>query len=88
MENENTLPMFFEVWFDDNEGKRRNASVQTRDLRSRPDCQIGHFEENWYFRTQKATSLKFKGYGDLKGYKKAVKLSLIKRGFKNISFEC
>ena len=82
---EKEVPMFISVSFE-KDGRIMTADCQTRDLMGRPDCQIGNFSDNWWIRPKKAQSLDFKGYGDLRGYQKAIKLSLLKRGCKNITF--
>jgi len=83
MEN---IPIFISLSFVDNENKKHEADAQTRDLSGLPDCQIGNFGENWFVRTKAACKKNFKGYGSLENYKKAIKLSLLKRGCSKIIF--
>jgi len=83
MEN---IPTFISLSFVDKENKKHEADAQTRDFSGLPDCQIGNFGENWFVRTKAACKKNFEGYGSLAKYKKAIKLSLQKRGYSEIIF--
>ena len=65
-------------------GKRYEMSIQTRDMMGVPDCMIGHFGYNFWFRTRRA--MQTKPYDSTMQLEKAVKLSLIKRGWKDVKF--
>ena len=78
------IPRTFPVSFIDKHGKYHKADVETSDLIGRPDCRIGNFGENWWIRTKKALEKDFTGYKTLAQYKRAVRLSLTKRGCSNI----
>lgn len=80
-----SIPFYFGVSFV-RDGKKYEADVQTVSLTGKPDCKIGNFGQNWWFRTRKALSTNFTGYGSLDAWHKAVRLSLIKRGCTDISF--
>jgi hypothetical protein len=84
MEN---IPIFIGFKYKNKDGIQKEANVQTKMLCGGWDCKIGNFAENWWFRTKKAQSNKFKGYKDIKGYKKAITLSMKKRGNTEIVFE-
>ncbi len=57
-----------------------------RDFSGNKDCKIGDFSNNFWFRTKPAMERSWLGYKDIPTFKKAVKLSLIKRGFYNIEW--
>jgi hypothetical protein len=85
MEKIENIPLFISVSFTKN-GERKEADAETRDFYGTPDCKIGNFGENWWIRPKKAQSQSFKGYGDIKNWKKAIKMTLIKRGCSDIIF--
>lgn len=82
MEN---IPFTFEV-VATKDNEKISFDVQTKCLAGGNDCKIGNFYRNFWFRTNKALKKDFAGYGELKNWHKAVKLSLLKRGFSEISF--
>lgn len=67
------------------EGKQYTFNIQMRSMMNlSPDCKIGDFSNNFWFRTRKAMKKGWTGYKDESTLKKAVKLSLLKYGFYNI----
>ena len=53
-------------------------SIELLDLRGRPDCKIGHFGYNLWFRTNKG--LKFEKYKTARSLENAVKQCIKKQG--------
>jgi hypothetical protein len=80
------IPTFISLSFVDSENKKHEADAQTKTLFGTADCKIGNFYENWFVRTKAACKKDFKGYGSLENYKKAITLSLKKRGCSEIIF--
>ena len=55
-------------------------AVQIRDFHGKPDCQVGHFGYNFYFRTN--AGMKFKKYTSRKKLETAIEQVLKKNNFK------
>lgn len=62
-------------------GKQFDFSIEVKDLSSRPDCKIGDFGNNIWFRTKPAMKEGWEGYESYEQLAKAVKCSLTRRGF-------
>jgi len=58
--------------------------IQLLDFQRRPDCKIGHFGYNFYFRTNYGQH--YKQYKNEASLERAIKLSLKKRGLHFIQF--
>ena len=54
-------------------------SIETRDINKIPDCKIGNFKHNFWFRTN--AGIKGKAYSSRQHLEKAVEKLLIKNGF-------
>ena len=54
-------------------------SVEINDFKGNPDCKIGHFGYNFYFRTN--AGMKMQKYKSRKGLEKAVEQACKKQGF-------
>ena len=63
------------------DGKQFDFSVEVRDLKGMPDCKIGDFANNIWFRPKPALKDTWEGYKGYSELSKAVKLCLIKKGF-------
>ena len=63
------------------DGKQYNFSIEVRDIQGTPDCKIGDFGSNIWFRTKQALTNNWTGYKSYDDLSRAVKNSLIKRGF-------
>ena len=62
-------------------GIQYDFSIEVRDLHGTPDCKIGDFSNNIWFRTKQSLTNNWTGYKSYNELSKAVKNSLIKRGF-------
>ena len=60
--------------------------IEVTDIFGKPDCRIGNFGYNTWFRTNKAVNNK--EYKNSKEMEKAVRLSMVKRGYKFIEWFC
>lgn len=54
-------------------------SIELSDMRGYPDCRVGHFGYNFFFRTK--YGMLYKKYKDAKHLEQAVAQALLKRGF-------
>ena len=59
-------------------------SVEIRDFNGTPDCKVGHFGYNFYFRTN--AGLKAKAYKTEKNLERGVERLLTKNGFEVIGW--
>ena len=62
-------------------GKQFDFSIKVRDVIGTPDCKIGDISNNIWFRTKQALVNGWTGYKSYNDLSRAVKNSLIKRGF-------
>lgn len=62
-------------------GVQFDFSVEVRDLQGRPDCKIGDFSKNIWYRPKAARSLQWEGYRSYSKLSRAVKNCLIKHGY-------
>ena len=63
------------------EGKQFDFSIELKDLNGRPDCKIGDFSNNVWFRPKKALNNNWEGYRTYADLSRAVKLCLRAQGF-------
>lgn len=63
-------------------GRQFDFSIEVRDLSGKPDCKIGDFYNNIWFRPKQALINNWSGYKSYNDLSRAVKNCLIKRGFK------
>ena len=63
------------------DGRQYDFSVEVRDLQGRPDCKIGDFSQNIWYRPKAARSLEWEGYRSYSKLSRAVKNCLIKHGY-------
>ena len=63
------------------DGKQYDFSVEVRDMRGRPDCKIGDFCNNIWYRPNPATKDGWEGYKTYAQLSRAVKTCLTKRGY-------
>lgn len=63
-------------------GRQFDFSIEVRDLSGKPDCKIGDFCNNIWFRPKQALINNWSGYKSYNDLSRAVKNCLIKRGFK------
>lgn len=61
--------------------RQYDFSIEVRDLMGRPDCKIGDFGNNIWFRPKQALIDNWNGYKSYSNLSRAVKNCLIKRGF-------
>lgn len=66
------------------EGRIIDLSIELQDFRGMPDCKVGHFGYNFWFRTYKG--LHEEEYKNYQTLKQAVRQSVTKRGMKFIGF--
>ena len=62
-------------------GIQFDFSIKVRDVMGSPDCKIGDINNNIWFRTKQALANSWQGYKSYNDLSRAVKNSLIKRGF-------
>ena len=62
-------------------GKQYDFSIEVRDLSGKPDCKIGDFYNNIWYRPKQALKNNWAGYGTYSNLSRAVTNCLIKRGF-------
>ena len=62
-------------------GVQFDFSVEVRDLQGRPDCKIGDFSKNIWYRPKAARSLTWEGYRSCSKLSRAVKNCLIQHGY-------
>lgn len=85
MQNTLHTQLFYPLDFEcDKDGMRYSFSVKLRDIEGRPDCRLDDFYRNLWIRPNKALSFTWKGYKDEAQMQKSIKISLTRRGFKNI----
>lgn len=63
------------------DGKQYDFSVEVRDIAGRPDCKVGDWCNNIWFRPKAALSKDWEGYSGYSILSRAVKNMLKKRGF-------
>ena len=63
------------------DGRQYDFSIDVRDLSGKPDCKIGDFSNNIWFRPKQALEDNWSGYKSYSNLSRAVKNCLIKRGF-------
>lgn len=63
------------------DGRQYDFSIDVRDLLGKPDCKIGNFSNNIWFRPKQALKNNWSGYKSYSNLSRAVKNCLIKRGF-------
>lgn len=63
------------------DGKQYDFSIDVRDLSGKPDCKIGDFSNNIWYRPKQALENNWSGYKSYSNLSRAVKNCLIKRGF-------
>ena len=63
------------------DGRQYDFSIDVRDLSGKPDCKIGDFSNNIWFRPKQALENNWSGYKSYSNLSRAVKNCLIKRGF-------
>ena len=63
------------------DGRQYDFTIDVRDLSGKPDCKIGDFSNNIWFRPKQALENNWKGYKSYGNLSRAVKNCLIKRGF-------
>ena len=88
MENENNPHAH--LYYDkevvvEKDGKTYELSIETKDFSNRPDCRIGHFGYNFYFRTR--YGLKMIAYKTKSTLESAVVRSCQRNGFKFIRWQ-
>ena len=64
-----------------NNGKQFDFSIEVRDLNGKPDCRLGDFCNNVWYRPKQALKDNWTGYGTYSNLSRAVTNCLIKRGF-------
>ena len=62
-------------------GIQFDFSIEVRDIEGHPDCKIGDFSNNIWFRTKQALTNDWTGYKSYNDLSRAVKNCLIKKGF-------
>jgi hypothetical protein len=63
-----------------------SLSIELLDLFQNPDCKVGHFGYNFFYRTAGACDRNFKGYKTIAILKREVKKLLTKNGLTVESF--
>lgn len=63
------------------DGRQYDFTIDVRDLLGKPDCKIGDFSNNIWFRPKQALKNNWSGYNSYSNLSRAVKNCLIKRGF-------
>ena len=63
------------------DGRQYDFSIEVRDLSGKPDCKIGDFSNNIWFRPKQALKNNWSGYKSYSDLSRAVKNCLIKRDF-------
>ena len=75
--NVNELPFWIYAEYVTKDGTKKEAHIQTKSFgKSKQDCQIGDFSENWYIRPNKA--VKYQDYKSVGSYKTAIRLAMQK----------
>lgn len=67
-------------------GKQFDFSVEVRDIKGYPDCKIGDFGNNIWYRTKLALKDNWTGYETYSDLSRAVKNCLTKRGYEVIGW--
>lgn len=62
-------------------GKQYSFSIEQKDILSRPDCKIGDFANNIWFRPAAATNTDFKGYKTVSSFSTVVQNCMTSHGF-------
>jgi hypothetical protein len=62
-------------------GKQFDFSVEVRDIIGKPDCKIGDFGNNVWYRTKAALKDNWEGYRTYSDLSRAVKNCLARRGY-------
>ena len=62
-------------------GHQYDFSIEVRDIQGKPDCKIGDFCNNIWYRPKQALKNNWTGYNSYGNLSRAVKNCLIKRGF-------
>ena len=63
------------------DGRQYDFSVEVRDLHGRPDCKIGDFSNNVWYRPRPAQKLDWTGYTSYRNLSRAVKNCLTNHGY-------
>lgn len=62
-------------------------SIEVRNMKGKPDCKIGCWEENCWFRTKSALKENWAGYSSYGKLAQAVETTLKNKGFSNFIWE-